>query len=465
MHQSFKNWALDIKIDTENLLAVNTTETEESLFFGTGYLKGNATLKGEMSSINIAINGSSNPGTDITIPMSDLKTAEASRLIYFKVPKTDDNTLASNWHKEIADLFKGVTMDFDLGITKDATLKIIIDKTTGSYIQGNGTGTIRMDIDTKGTFKMFGDFIVDKGIYSFKYGGIINKSFIVNKGGSISFTGDPTKAELDIEAVYKVKASPKVLLPEYESNRKIPVELIAKITGELFNSRQKFDIKIPNASLDLSTELRFILNDNDTGNMMRQFVSLLALGNFIGENVSNAGSMISNEVGASAYKAISNALLNIFSNSNDKLQFGFDYTQGNKIIDTENQLGISVATRLGKNEKIIINGEVNLPTGSQSNAHIAGSVSVELPLNKKETLMMKVFNRQNEIQYTDQEEGYTQGMGLSWHVDFDDVKELLRKMGLKKDQKKEPVKQDSIPREQSRIFLKPQSDKSKVYQN
>jgi len=454
-HQYFKKWILDLEIDTPNLLAINTPEEDNSLFYGTGYLSGTASFIGNTNNVNIAINGNSNPGTEIIIPMSDIETIETSKLIQFKAPESDNTDSLSSFFEELKERFKGVTMDFNLGITKDATIEIVIDKSTGSSLKGNGIGSIQMEIDTKGTFNMYGDYIVDKGFYNFKYGGIINKPFIVKKGGTISFNGDPYKAELDIEAIYTVKANPKVILPEYESNRNIPVELLTKITGELFNSKQEFDITIPNASLDLSSELDFILNDQDTGNMMRQFVSLLAIGNFFNEdNLTYTGSSIGNEGITSAATAISNALLDIFSDPDDKIQFGFDYTQGstNSILETENQLGVTVATRLGKNEKIIINGEVNVPTGSQSNANIAGNVSVELPLNKKETVRMKVFNRQNEIQYTDEEEGYTQGMGISWQVDFDSGKELLEKMGLKKIKEQENndslKKQDSIPKRQ-----------------
>ncbi len=447
-HSYFKKWFLDLQIDTENLLAINTPEEEYSLFYGTGYLKGTASFVGNTDNINISINGNSNPGTEIIIPMSDLETIESSKLIHFKSPPSEKEIISS-LQKQFLEQFKGVTMDFNLGITKDAVIEIVIDKSTGSSLKGNGKGAIQMEIDTKGTFNMYGDYVVDKGFYNFKYGGIINKTFDVKSGGTISFSGDPYKAELDIEALYKVKANPKVLLPEYDSNRDIPVELETKITGELFNSKQEFDITIPNAPLDLSSELDFILNDQDTGNMMRQFISLLVLGNFINET--NLGSMIGNEIGANATMAISNAIMDILSDPEDKIQFGFDYTQGNKTLDnlyTENQLGVSVATRLGKNEKIIINGEVNVPTGSQSNANIAGNVSVELPLNKKETVLMKVFNRQNEIQYTDDELGYTQGMGISWQVDFDNGKELFEKMGLRKKKEKKEIekKKDSIPK-------------------
>lgn len=444
-HQNFRKWSLNMKVETDNLLALNTPETEDALFYGTGYLEGLALFTGDFDNVNIAISGSSNPGTEIIIPMSDIKTVETSRLIHFKSPETSETDVKQSLIKQLSENFKGVTMNFDFDINKNAVIKIVIDKATGSFLRGTGKGNILMDIDTKGTFNMYGDYVVDKGIYNFKYGVIINKPFVVKNGGTISFNGDPYKAELDIEAVYTVKANPKVLLPEYNSNRSVPVELTTKITGEMFNSSQDFDIKIPNAGVDLTSELEFVLNKQDSGNMMRQVVSLLTLGNFYNDqNLNNTTYNIGNQGITSIAMAVSNALTDILSDPSDKVQFGFDYTQGNQNIEnyyTENQLGVTFSTKLGKNENIVINGEVNVPTGSQSNSNIAGTVSAELPLNKPETLFLRVFNRQNEIQYSDEEEGYTQGVGLLWQYEFDKI-DLKKKKDKRK--KRDEKEKDSV---------------------
>jgi len=264
-HQNFKKWSLNLKLETDNLLALNTPESEDALFYGTGYMEGLAFFTGDTDNVNIAINGSSKPNTKIIIPMSDLKTVETSRLIHFVNPATKNSELKEAQKKQLSENFKGVTMNFDFDINKNAEIKIVIDKASGSYLQGTGKGNILMDIDTKGTFNMYGDYLVNKGIYNFKYGAIINKAFAVKNGGSISFTGDPYKAELDIEAAYTVKANPKVLLPEYNSSKNIPVDLTTKITGELFNSAQDFNISIPNAGVDLASELEFVLNKQDSG--------------------------------------------------------------------------------------------------------------------------------------------------------------------------------------------------------
>ena len=170
---------------------------------------------------------------------------------------------------------KGLSMNFNLDITKDAVAEIVIDKKSGSSLRGSGTGNLVLEIDTKGKFNMFGDFTIDRGNYNFSYGGIINKPFKARKGGTISWTGNPYLAELNIDAVHTVYANPKSLLENLNTNRRITVDLVTRITGELYSTEQEFDIVIPNSSSTVSNELDFILNNNDTNERMRQFFSLL----------------------------------------------------------------------------------------------------------------------------------------------------------------------------------------------
>ena len=429
-HQFFKKWFLDLHINTENLLGLNTPENDEALFYGTGYLKGTASVTGSTDNVNIAITGTSNPGTEIVIPMSDVKTIETSRLIHYKSSKNKEKI---SFSEQLKEQFNGVTMDFNLNMTKDATIEFILDQTSGSAIHGNGTGNIQMEIDTKGTFNMFGEYVVDKGYYIFKYlGEIINKKFAVKKGGTISFNGDPLKAELNINAVYKTNANPQTLLTESSptNNKEIPVELHTIIKGELFDSKQEFDVLIPNAPLELASELDFVLNDQDSNNMMIQFMSLLMQGNFI--NVENTRLIslqtfagVGNEAINDFYGMAANAILGLFSNPDDLINLGVAYRQ-NLVSSTNvdniynnNQLEVTAGARLGKNKKISLNGEVFVPTGTQTNNTIAGNASIEFPLNKTESVHAKLFQRRNPI-YLD-EQDYIRGIGISWQKSFSAV--------------------------------------------
>ena len=49
-------------------------------------------------------------------------------------------------------------------------------------------------------------------------------------------------------------------------------------------------------------------------------------------------------------------------------------------------------------------------------------------LNENGNLRAKIFNRENDFRYLGDEFGYTQGMGLSYQVDFNTFKNLINKI-------------------------------------
>ena len=98
-----------------------------------------------------------------------------------------------------------------------------------------------------------------------------------------------------------------------------------------------------------------------------------------------------------------------------------------------------------------------MPVGGQSQSSVVGEVKIEVLLNEDGNFRGIIFNRHNEIQYSQQEEGYTQGVGLSYQVNFNTLSDFLNKIGLKKKQatKKRVVsKKDTImPKKNSLINI------------
>ena len=439
-HQDFEKWVLNLDIDSNNLLVLDTQDSEEALYYGTGFIQGNASITGLTENIYIDVNAKTMPNTLFVIPLKDIASVETYRLIHFKSEKRIEDL-----QKELAiESTKGVSLRINLEVTKDAEAQVVIDETNGSELRGSGTGDLDIEIDTRGKFTMDGDFTIDNGFYNFKYGGVINKPFTILKGGTISWSGNPYEANLNVTAVYTTNANPAVLLENFNTSRKIPVDLVTRISGSLFNSKQEFDIEIPNSNSTIASELDFVLNDNDVNSKMRQFFSLLAVGSFANPNNSNIdGNQLLTGTTSNAFGAIISDII-----SSNRLQLGVSYTSGggqnpeDELLD--DTVDVSVTTQLSKN--IIVNGKVGVPVGAQTQSSVVGEVKVEILLNESGNFRGVIFNRQNEIQYSAQEEGYTQGIGLSYQVNFNTLSELLKKVGLKKkDKKKEPVskKKDS----------------------
>ena len=399
-------------------------------YYGSGFLKGTASITGLTDQLTIDINGSTQPGTAFVVPLKDIKTVNNYKLIHFK----SDLLKATEKQRELAkNALKGLSLNINLDVTKDARMQVVIDEIYGSQLTGLGSGTLDIQINPGGKFNIFGDYTIDSGVYDFKYGGIVNRPFLIQKGGTVSWNGDPYEANLNLAAIYKARANPSVLLQNFNSSRNIEVDLVTKITGGLFNSLQELDIELPNVDPSIATELEFILNDNNVNEKTTQFISLLTFGSFVNPDKINFDS--TSAITSTASNAITAAFSSLINSSDSKFKFGVDYVQGIDNSDTDklnidNQVDVSVSTNVS--DRIIINGKVGVPVGAKTQSSVIGQVKVEVLLNKAGTFRGVIFNRQNEIQYSTEEEGYTQGVGLSYQVNFNTFSDFLRKAGIKK---------------------------------
>ena len=135
------------------------------------------------------------------------------------------------------------------------------------------------------------------------------------------------------------------------------------------------------------------------------------------------------------YQKASDVISNLIGEEDDKLRVGIDYLQGDKsaLIDiaTEDRLGFTLSTQIS--EKILLNGKIGVPVGGVEQTLIVGNVQIDFILNDEGSLRAKVFNKENEFRYIGDELGYTQGVGLSYDVDFNTFTQLIRKITSQKD--------------------------------
>ena len=443
-HQNFEQWFLDLEIVTNNLLVLDTENTEEALYYGTGFIDGSANITGLTDQLDITINAKTNPNTKFVVPLKDVETVDSYSLIHFKTDKISTEERQKQLAEEAV---KNLSLNIDLEVTKDAEAQVVIDEVNGSQLTGRGEGNLQIRINTRGKFDMFGDYRIDNGVYDFKYGGIINKPFQIQKGGTVSWSGNPYEANLDVTAIYKAKANPGVLLQNFNSNRKEEIDLVTRITGGLFNSKQELDIQLTNVDPTIASELEFILNDNNVNEKTTQFISLLAFNTF--RNPDKVTFDVNNTLANTASSALAGAFSSLLNSPDSKFQLGLDYQQGevNDLdrLNVDNQFDVLIGTQVGN--RVIINGKVGVPVGAQTQSSVVGELNIEVLLNKEGNFRSVIFNRQNEIQYSQQEEGYTQGVGLSYQVNFNNLSELITKIGLKKSNKKpkkQKVKKDSL---------------------
>ncbi|MBF4984617.1 translocation/assembly module TamB domain-containing protein [Nonlabens mediterrranea] len=426
-HKNFGFWELGLNLSSDRLLVLDTGLTPESLYYGTAFIDGTASITGPTDKLFIDVNATTGEDTIFKVPLNDAESIGDNSVIYFLSPE-EKEARVSGEDIEIEDI-SGLELRFNLKVTPEAEVEITVDQENGSYLRGSGAGNLLLEINTLGKFNMYGDFIVYDGIYNFKYAGIVNKEFTIQPGGTVDWNGSPTEANIDVSATYKTQANPAILLDNPNINSQIPVEVITKLEGNLSYFDPEFEIKFPNANSVVSSELQYRLEDK--AQRYLQAMSLITGGTFY-----NPNSIGQNAVTGNLVESLSGIVNDLVGNRDGDIQFGVNYEASernpNSDLQRSDRFGVTVTTQI--TDRVLINGKLGVPVGSTSATEraVIGNVEIEFLLNEDGSLRLKIFNREDNLQQIGDISGYAQGIGLSWSVDFDTLKELYQKIFNKK---------------------------------
>ncbi len=417
-HDKFGDWKLDLNITTDNLLVLDTSPQEDKLFYGTAFISGTADISGPLDELVIDVVATTEKDTSFKIPLSDTEAIGDDSFIKFLSPKEKEARLRGE--DIVTEELTGLTLNFELDINRNAEVEIVIDQINKSAIRGRGAGTLLLEINTLGKFNMWGDFIVYEGIYDFRYGKIIRREIEVERDGTITWDGVPGKAELNLKAIYKTKANPSALLDDPTINRKIPVEVIIDLKEDISQPELIFDIAFPEVSSTVRSELEYKLQTQE--DREKQALFLITTGSFISDAAGQ------NAISGTLSEGINAILAQVLSDEDALINISPYYDIGVDTVEiqTEDEIGVQFSSQLS--ERVIINGKVGIPVGGINESTVAGDVEVQWLVNEDGSLRMKFFNRQAELQFIGEDQTFEQGIGISYTVDFDTLRELIKKL-------------------------------------
>jgi len=433
-HEAFDNWEMDLELRSHNILALDTEDGDDVYYYGTAFMNGYASITGPTDALFINVVGESEKGTSIKIPVNDSEEIGDNSFLNFITREEKLN--AKYGYTILKNKYQGIELSFDFDIDTDAEIEVILDRESGHSMKGKGYGSMKMEINTLGKFLMYGDFLVEEGEYRFKYAGLIDKKFSVKRGGTIRWEGEPMNAVLNLEAVYHTQANPGVLLESASFNRKVDTDVSILINGNLSNPQPDFNINFPTVSSVLKSEIEYRLQDKDT--RQNQAFALLSTGSFV--TAETAG----NAAYGPLFERASSLFNDIFTDEDSKMRWGFDYSQGDRINQVSDRVGVTLNTQI--NDKITINGKLGVPVGGVTQSALVGNVEAQMQLSKDGSFKARVFNKENDINYIGEGIGYTQGIGLTYSVDFDNFRELIQKIfKAKKEEESSNDSSNDIP--------------------
>lgn len=435
-HQWFSDWSVGIAIDMkDNFLALNTTEKDNNLYFGKAFVSGLVDIGLYKKQMRIDVDIKTERNTTLNIPLSNSEELVENNFIEFVSKDTNNLTIKKEGEVDLSN----IEMNFDLEITPDAQVRLIFDDQIGDVMRSTGTGNLNLNISNDGDLNMYGNYYIKDGDYLFTLQNVINKRFDLEEGGSISWNGSPYDAEINITAVYRLRARLYDLLLNIDTSdlykKRIPVNLKLNMSNSMMNPDISFDIDLPTADEDTKSKVKSILYVSDkvenVQELNKQVFSLLVLNRFLPPAGTESSYSSANVGSTTSSELLSNQLSNWLSKISNDFDIGVNYRPGDELSNQELELALS--TQLF-NDRLILDGNLglsdrqNISNEAQNTNNLLGDVSIEYKITQDGKLRIKAFNNSNQFSLENTSSNYTQGVGLSYKEEYDTNKEFWQKL-------------------------------------
>ncbi|MFT6338292.1 MAG: hypothetical protein ACI86M_002154 [Saprospiraceae bacterium] len=448
LHTNLSEMYLDLSIDTDEFLFLNTTPVENSLFYGNVTVQANVSIQGPVKDVKIdgtaeVVNNSRLSISPFSIDQLDYET---DFIIYADPRKISLDSLNARANRS------GNTLPFDLDleltVSEDSEFEMVMDPITGDNITGKGNANLIFNLRKTGEIELFGTYTVTEGKYLFTYGPIA-KEFDIQEGGRVIFNGNPLHGTLDVKAVYESNTAVYDLLIQEigvdaadnviaDTKRKRDVDVILNLSNSIAKPEIKMDITYDPSDIGENSEVSDMIIRklqtlrSDPNELNNQVFGLLLFDNFIlasnadtdlaqtGTNlaINSLSGLVTNQLNKLASGLIKGVELNFDVNS-----YSSDFTStGDAGLVTE--LGVGVSKQLF-NDRLTLSAGTNVDLESNSTAalfnNLAGDFIIAYKLTEDGTYNIKVFRKSNYDTILD-ENSSKNGVGFNVRTEFGTIK-------------------------------------------
>lgn len=431
------NISYSLEVTPQDMLVLNTTKEDNDLFYGKIYATGQARIAGDKMGVKMDINASTEDNSVFYMPLSGSSNVQKADFVTFVTPNDVDT---SNYLVRRRIMFErklrqksqaGGKMDINLALSVHPNLdfQLVIDPQAGDLLRGEGEGLLNIHVNPReNIFEMTGDIEITEGSYLFTLQNIINKKFLIESGSTISWTGDPMDALLNINALYKLKASLQPLLgastsADRNSNtRTVPVECVIHLGDRLSNPSKSFSIRVPQADSETQTAVANILNTETT--IARQFIYLLAFNSFYPESsTGSSGNIGAVASAATGFELLANQVSNVLSG--DDYNIILRYRPKTEVSSDEVDFGFS-SNLINDRLLIEVEGNYVIDNKMATNSNMSnfmGEAYITWMIDRAGTLKLKGFTQ--TIDRFDETQGLQEtGIGIYYKEDFDNLRDL-----------------------------------------
>lgn len=453
-HKHLTRLSYDLTLKAHNFLGYDTHEFGDNTFYGTVNVTGEVSIHGKSGETIIDIDAEPGPGSIFVYNVASPDAISDKSFIHWHdiAPElTDSLKLQQKDADDDIDFSSDMRINFLVNATPNLTLKLMMDPQSGDYITLNGNGVLRANWFNKGSFDMFGNYVVDHGVYKLTIQNVIKKDFEFMPGGTIAFGGNPYNAPLNLQAKYTVNGVPlsDLSIGRSFSSNNIRVDCLMNITGTPQSPSVDFSMDLPTVNTDAKQMIYSVINSQEE--MNQQVLYLLAIGRFYAQTKNNQSSEDADQQSQTSLAmqsflsgTISQQLNTVLSNvvKSNNWNFGANISTGDEGFNNAEYEGILSGRLL--NNRLLFNGQFGYRDNANATQSFIGDFDLRYLIFPNGNLAVRMYNQTNDRYFT-RNSLNTQGLGLIMKKDFNGWRELF---GIKK--KKEVKKKSGSKKARSK---------------
>lgn len=468
--QTYRDFAFNLDVNARDFKVVNSEKSNDAMMYGILAIDAALKIRGDLDLPKVDGRLAVSDNTDFTfvLPQSSPSLQERDGIVEF----IDKDQIALNKTIKADSIaqskIKGMDVSVNIEVSKEAKISLLIDKANGDFVKLQGEAELTGGVDPSGKTTLVGVYQVESGAYEMSVS-LLKRKFDIQKGSTITWTGEPMTAQMDITAVYKTKTAPLDLVEQQLSGesaatinqfkQQIPFNTLLKLKGELLKPEISFDITTDEKNNAVSSTVKDIVDQKLTqlrteeSEMNKQVFALLLLNRFVGENPFESNAGLSTEAMArqSVSKILSQQINNLASglikgvDLNFDLESSEDYSTGEK--NTRTDLKVDVSKKLLNDRlKVSVGSNFGLEGNARQNesmTNIAGNVTIDYALSKDGRYTLRAY-RKDEYQVALQGQIIETGLGFIITLDYDKFSEIFRKSRRDKAKSKRVQKNKDI---------------------
>lgn len=426
-HSYFDNWRINLDIsDIDRMLLLEKSEKTSLPIYGTAYGSGSVKLRTDAGRTKIETNLRSEGGTSVKLDFTpSVLDRDQSLMRFAHLRGLSGSPDSVEQPTSVTSESSPLDIDLDIAINPSAQIELILGADASDKITGRGEGQVKISVPAQGASTVQGVVRVHEGEYKLRAMQLTNKDFKVSEGGTITFQGDPTEAQMNLEAVYRVSAN-VADLDEKLSNEigrvSLPVNCVLSLRGGITKPDLSYAIELPSADAEVERRVRSLLNTPEE--VAEQVLYLIALGKF--NPTDTRSSATNSNLMALASTLLSEQLSSLLGGLSNRFSLGTRIKM-NTALDSETEVDLSFDGKfLG--DRLLFRGNLGYHDNAYMSNRYVGEFNLEYKISRSGDLRFKVYSKHNAMYQYLQRSPFTQGAGLSYRTQFQGLGDLLDKL-------------------------------------